>query len=284
MNHWAAVRAVGCALILAAACDASILSGPAGARAGSPASSNPAVSFVSPAQCVEPGAVCTLQVMVDDAVDSLSCMDISIVFDPVLVECTKVLEGKLYKHAGYPTFFSWETVPPDGVNAIDCLLGYRSYFLSPGELVRFVFEAKTPGICHVSFDAVRLWDIDRVELAPILGEDANIVVCGSTGNDAVLPYAGGLRNYPNPFNPATVLTLRLPNAPGGAAASEVHLDIYSVSGERVRSLFAGSLNAGPHDFLWDGRDDRGAAVATGMYIGVARTDGGVFRRKMVLVH
>ena len=80
-----------------------------------------------------------------------------------------VLEGKLFKQAGYPTFFMWKKVPPDTVNAVDCLLGYQSYFLPPGELARFVFKAKTPGICPVSFTAIRLWDIDRVELSPLAG-------------------------------------------------------------------------------------------------------------------
>jgi hypothetical protein len=283
MYHCRAIRAVSCGLLLCAAFAASILRGPAKADEGSSDSPNPTVSFVSLEQCVEPGALCTLQVMVDDAVDSLSCMDLSLVFDPTLVECMNVLAGNLFKHAGYPTFFSWEMVSPDTVHVVDCLLGYRSYFLSPGELVRFVFKANVPGVCGVSIASVRLWDINRIELDPLAGEDADIVVCGSTGDDPMVPSAGSLRNYPNPFNPSTVLTLRLPDADGGAAESEVHLDIYSVSGERVRALFSGTLNPGPHEFLWNGRDDRGAAVAAGVYIGIARTDRGVFRRKMVVI-
>jgi hypothetical protein len=283
MNHRRAARAVSCVLLMSAALAASILRGPASAGAGSFAASSPTVSFASPAQCVEPGALCTLQVMVDGAVDSLSCMDLSIVFDPTLVECMNVLEGNLFKQAGYPTFFSWEKVLPDTVNAIDCLLGYQSYFRSPGELARFVFKAKTPGICPISFAAVRLWDIDRVELSTLAGEHADIIVCGTTGEDAATPRAGALRNYPNPCNPSTVLTLWLPDAGGRAAESEVLLDIFSVSGEKVRTLFAGTLASGANEIVWDGKDDRGAVVATGVYVGVAKTERGVFRRKMVVV-
>lgn len=283
MNNCKAARAVSRVLLVSAALVVSSLCGPARAGEGSFPASNPTVSFVSPAHCVEPGALCTLQVVVDDAVDSLSCMDISIVYDPTLVECTNVLEGKLFKQAGYPTFFTWEKVPPDTVNAIDCLLGYQSYFLPPGQLARFVFKGKTPGICPVSFTALRLWDIDRVELSPLAGEHADIIVCGSTGEDAAIPRVGALRNYPNPCNPSTVLSLWLPYVDGRSAASEVLLDIFSVSGEKVRTLFAGTLVSGANELVWDGKDDRGAIVATGVYIGVARTERGVFRRKMVVV-
>ena len=283
MNHCKATRAVSCVLLMSVALVASSLCGPASARAGSPASSSPIVSFTPLGKCVQPGALCTLQVMVDDAVDSLSCMDLSIVFDPTLVECMNVLEGKLFKQAGYPTFFTWKKVPPDTVNAIDCLLGYQSYFLSPGELARFVFKAKTPGICRVSFTAIRLWDIDRVELSPLAGVHANIIVCGSTGEDAATPRVGALRNYPNPCNPSTVLSLWLPYVDGRSAESEVLLDIFSVSGEKVRTLFAGTLVSGANELVWDGKDDRGAIVATGVYIGVAQTERGVFKHKMVVV-
>jgi len=283
MNHCKAARAVSCVLLMSVALVASSLCGPASAGAGSPASPSPIVSFTPLEKCVEPGALCTLQVMVDDAADSLSCMDLSIVFDPTLIECMNVLEGELFKQAGYPTFFSWEKVPPDTVNAIDCLLGYQSYFLSPGELARFVFKAKTPGICRVSFTAIRLWDIDRVELSPLAGEHAEIVVCEPTGDDAAAPRIGALRNHPNPFNPSTVLTLWLPYADGRPAEFEVSLDIFSASGEKVRALFAGNLVSGANELVWDGRDNRGAVAAAGVYFAVAQTVRGVLKRKMVVI-
>lgn len=283
MNNRKAARAVSCILLMAVALVASSLSGRASTGAGSFAASNPTVSFVSPAHCVEPEALCTLQVMVDNAVDSLSCMDLSIVYNPALVECTNVLEGRLFKQAGYPTFFTWQKVQPDTVNVVDCLLGYQSFFRPPGEIVRFVFKAKAPGTCRVSFAAIRLWDINRVELSPVAGAPVDIVVCSSTGNDAPIPATGALRNYPNPFNPSTVLTLCLPGADGRPAECEVLLDIFAVSGEKVRTLFAGTLMTGANELVWDGRDDRGAVVAAGVYICVARTEIGVFKHKMIVI-
>ncbi|HVO76736.1 MAG TPA: hypothetical protein VMT60_02005, partial [Candidatus Bathyarchaeia archaeon] len=104
------------------------------ARAGSLAAGNPTVSFVPVGTCVKPGAVCTLQVVVDAAVDSLSCMELYIRYDTASAECTTALEGACYKGSGYPTFFRWEKVSPDTVSAVDCVLGYRSFFRAPGEI------------------------------------------------------------------------------------------------------------------------------------------------------
>ncbi|MBN1561624.1 T9SS type A sorting domain-containing protein [candidate division KSB1 bacterium] len=67
------------------------------------------------------------------------------------------------------------------------------------------------------------------------------------------------QNYPNPFNAATRISFHLPKA---APAS---LDIYDVSGRFVTSLSQGTLDAGEHVAIWDGRDISGAAVASGIY-------------------
>lgn len=221
--------------------------------------------------------------MADGAGDSLSCMEIRIRYDTAYAVCTGALEGAAYKQSGFSTFFRWEIVPPDSVEAVDCVLGYRSYFLPPGELVRFVFQGKKPGVCVVSFESVKLWDIDRVELAALAAGPAYVAVCAPTGGEAPSLRVGSLTNHPNPFNPSTAITLRLPDAAGGTVGARVRLDIFSVAGVRVRSLFDGAVPGAVEEFLWDGRDDRGVAVAAGVYIGVARTEHGAFRRKMVVI-
>jgi photosystem II stability/assembly factor-like uncharacterized protein len=85
-------------------------------------------------------------------------------------------------------------------------------------------------------------------------------------------------NRPNPFNPSTVLDYEL------AAASDVRLRIYDVMGRSVRILEDGVRRAaGLHTVRWDGRDDRGRAVASGVYY--YRIEAGVWTetRPMVLV-
>ena len=61
------------------------------------------------------------------------------------------------------------------------------------------------------------------------------------------------------------------------------VQVFDVRGRLVRSLHEGPLEAGPHDLAWDGRDDRGAALASGVYLVRARYEGGELRRKALLV-
>lgn len=67
------------------------------------------------------------------------------------------------------------------------------------------------------------------------------------------------QNHPNPFNAGTTITYSLP------AAAEVRLEIYTVQGRALRTLVRGSQAAGRHQIRWDGRDDSGAAVSSGLY-------------------
>ena len=93
--------------------------------------------------------------------------------------------------------------------------------------------------------------------------------------------ASGLRlrpNQPNPFNPRTMVTLEVP-----AGGSQIHLAVYDVQGRLVRSLVRGYLTAGAHEYVWDGRNERGEAMGSGVYL--ARLDGGKLPRvvKMLLL-
>ena len=69
-----------------------------------------------------------------------------------------------------------------------------------------------------------------------------------------------LPNYPNPFNPETTIRFALPEA------VQVRLDIYDVLGQRVRRLVDGNLSAGLHQVRWNGRNQAGGAVSSGVYL------------------
>lgn len=83
--------------------------------------------------------------------------------------------------------------------------------------------------------------------------------------------------WPNPFNPATTIDYRLP------AAGTASIIIYDVAGRRVRTLVSGFVTAGDHSVSWDGRDDSGHQVASGVYLYQLRADDVVATRKMVLL-
>jgi hypothetical protein len=68
------------------------------------------------------------------------------------------------------------------------------------------------------------------------------------------------QNYPNPFNPNTTITFSLPES------MDIELEIFNLQGQKVKSLAKGIHSAGPHQVSWDGRDENGNRVASGVYI------------------
>jgi hypothetical protein len=68
------------------------------------------------------------------------------------------------------------------------------------------------------------------------------------------------QNYPNPFNPETVIEYALPEA------MDVVVCVYNIRGELIRELSGGHREAGWHRVVWDGRDDAGSVVSSGVYL------------------
>ncbi len=77
-----------------------------------------------------------------------------------------------------------------------------------------------------------------------------------------------LPNYPNPFNPTTTIAFHL------SQPQVVEIVLFDVLGQRVRRLFHGSAPAGRSDVTWDGRDDAGRSVASGLYVCMVSADNG----------
>ncbi|MDP2982697.1 MAG: two-component regulator propeller domain-containing protein [Candidatus Latescibacter sp.] len=86
-----------------------------------------------------------------------------------------------------------------------------------------------------------------------------------------------LANHPNPFNSSTILSFTLPAS--GAAA----LELYSLAGQRVRTLVSGSLSASSHSVIWDGRDDFGKPVSSGVYLSRLQMGDNVAFGRMILL-
>lgn len=74
------------------------------------------------------------------------------------------------------------------------------------------------------------------------------------------------QNFPNPFNPTTTIAMDLPRA------TRVTLTIVNIIGQIVRTAVAAEWSAGRHEVEWDGRDDGGAAVSSGVYFAVLRSE------------
>lgn len=83
------------------------------------------------------------------------------------------------------------------------------------------------------------------------------------GASSPVPY-GGVRsllrqNAPNPFNPSTTISFTL------AQPGQAELNVFDVRGHHVRRLVDGALHAGDHSVVWNGRNDNGTPVPSGIY-------------------
>ena len=95
--------------------------------------------------------------------------------------------------------------------------------------------------------------------------------------EAVFAAEGIAGAWPNPFNPHVTIAFQM------AEAGPARLAIYDLSGRRVADLVEGGLAAGEHEATWDGRDEAGESVASGIYLARLITRRGVDRQRLVLV-
>lgn len=91
--------------------------------------------------------------------------------------------------------------------------------------------------------------------------------------DAVILYG----NYPNPFNPETNISFSLP------ADQEIELSIYNLKGQLVRHLISGQFTSGENSVTWDGTDNEGKNVGSGLYLYKLKTSDQEFSKKMLLL-
>jgi hypothetical protein len=85
------------------------------------------------------------------------------------------------------------------------------------------------------------------------------------------------QNYPNPFNPNTHISFTLPTA------QHARLSVYNMKGQLVRTLINAEVPAGQTTITWDGTDNRGNTVATGIYSYRLQSKGSSLSRKMMLM-
>ncbi|MBU1701615.1 MAG: CapA family protein, partial [Candidatus Eisenbacteria bacterium] len=93
--------------------------------------------------------------------------------------------------------------------------------------------------------------------------------------------ASWIRNFPNPARGNTTIELRLPQATGPLV---VDLAIFYIQGRRVANLFKGRVTGGtPYTYQWDGSDDRGRGLASGVYFSRAVVNGDARSQKILIL-
>ena len=69
-----------------------------------------------------------------------------------------------------------------------------------------------------------------------------------------------LSNYPNPFNPSTIISFSIPSE------SNINLSIYNIKGQKIKLLANESFESGNHSIIWYGDDEFGKSVSSGVYL------------------
>ncbi len=98
------------------------------------------------------------------------------------------------------------------------------------------------------------------------------------GNEDVPEHVTMLgQNYPNPFNPTTKISFSIKNN------SRVELAVYNINGQKVKTLKSEIMSAGNHSVMWNGKDNSGKDVSSGIYFYKLNTGEETQVRKMVLL-
>ncbi len=158
------------------------------------------------------------------------------------------LSGMISTPAGFTLLYNGQQLPND-----------HNYLISPNgtRIFTLSYTAPTPA---VNLDA---------ELIITSNDPANPalvipihVQAGVSGDDpGIAPLITKLEgNYPNPFNPETVIRFSLKEA------APVRITIYNVKGQAIRQLVQDNLAAGNHRVIWNGKDNNGRSVSSGVYL------------------
>ena len=84
-------------------------------------------------------------------------------------------------------------------------------------------------------------------------------------------------NYPNPFNPETNIQFTLPQP------SNVKIDVYNITGQLITSLTNNEFNIGTHTVKWNGKDDSGNSVSSGIYLYRMAANNFIEAKRMLLL-
>ncbi|RLC57347.1 MAG: hypothetical protein DRH89_03735, partial [Candidatus Cloacimonadota bacterium] len=110
-------------------------------------------------------------------------------------------------------------------------------------------------------------------------EASNEVIIELTeANNIIIPENTALLgNYPNPFNPTTEISFALKDA------KKVNLEIFNVRGQKVKTLVNKSMDAGLHQIVWEGLDDAGKQISSGIYFYKMQAGEYNATRKMIMM-
>ena len=174
-------------------------------------------------------------------------------------------------NSGNIVVLQWDTPPGDETRNITGFRVYRDDVMLEETIVEFYVDVNVPVGSH-SYYVTALYGEYESEPSNIVEVEIT-----SAGND-LIPIETSLgANYPNPFNPQTTINFQL------SVDSKINLSIFNIKGEKVRTLVDVQLRAAYHTVDWNGKDESGKPVASGLYFYRMKTSDYQNMRKMILL-
>ena len=137
-----------------------------------------------------------------------------------------------------------------------------------GHQYNAVFKIHRYPVDYPAFDGKDMTPGDPIEIYPTGVDDA----------EENIPEQFELnQNYPNPFNPKTVIGYRLP------VSSHVQLKVFDLMGQEIKRLVNELQSAGRHKVIWNGTNNLGEKVSSGVYFYKLQSNGNLQIRKMTLL-
>jgi hypothetical protein len=143
---------------------------------------------------------------------------------------------------------------------------------------RMVTQVEAFGHRKMAIALMAATSLESLRAQGMLALEAYGALSGVDDGHTALPRTVALdQNFPNPFNPQTTIRFSVPST------TRAQVVVYNVCGQKVRTLFDGSASAGDHSVVWDGADDSGSPVASGIYFYRLIADTETISRTMVLL-
>jgi hypothetical protein len=237
-------------------------------------------SFIFSPQSQTTSQACTINLGAGNFANAIG-LDIEIVFDADIVRCTSV-EFVTSALPGFSEFY--RQIDNDGGSLEIVLLKhiFSGYSGGADSFLVLTFEPVSSGTAKISI--VRSYQngdpllLDLALASIETAVDTAEVIVDLEPPPPVITVTKLHQNFPNPFNPATTVRFDV------SARSAVRLKIFDVNGRLIRTLIDGAeYGNGRWDKEWDGRNDGGKTVQSGIYICVFEAGGQRMSSKLVLL-
>ncbi len=170
-------------------------------------------------------------------------------------------ENDLLKSAGGETPVFFEQSEQSGQIMVANSLADGEVVSGEGSVVTLTFKVLKEFEDNARFEIIEGIVFDHKLLSN------QMVVLGALNVETTPTEFALFQNFPNPFNPETTIKYNL------AEGSDVHLQIYNILGQVVRTMVAERQSAGRYQVKWSGTDDRGMPVSSGIYFYQLATGG-----------